>query len=176
MASFLSRLLGVPRIEKPSLGVLDLSGGTASQVVHDDRSQLAPLFAAVVESLARPPKCDVLFVYCHLAESGAVSGSELGLREIIRDSGAKVVVLALPNEPAACIAASKQNRYGAANLVMTLDRKDAAFGRFFSRLFTAMKKGTSMPLAWVKLAPQGLDHPDCPDTIFACEVGQLAFS
>ena len=41
-----------------------------------------------------------------------------------------------------------------------------------------MKLGTSMPRAWVKLAPlvpRGTPA-DCPETIFACELGQLAFS
>jgi len=35
-----------------------------------------------------------------------------------------------------------------------------------------------MPRAWVKLAPQVPHgtHPDCPEAIFACEIGQLAFS
>jgi hypothetical protein len=44
------------------------------------------------------------------------------------------------------------------------------------RLVTEMKQGTSMPRARVELAPQRGTHPDCPDSIFACELGQLAFS
>lgn len=36
--------------------------------------------------------------------------------------------------------------------------------------------GNSMPVAWVQLAPQvpGHPHADLPETIFACELGQLA--
>ncbi len=174
---FLSRLLGVPRIENPTLGILDLSGGTDLQLVEDDLAQLSPLFAGVEQSAAETPNCDVLLVYCRLEDSGGICGSARSLRGVIRDSGAKVVVVASPNAANSCIAASKQERYGAANLVMTLDRKGTIFGQFFRRLFTAMKQGTSMPMAWVRLAPQGprIDHDDCPETIFFCEVGQLAF-
>ena len=34
-----------------------------------------------------------------------------------------------------------------------------------------------MPLAWVKLAPQGpvSEHNELPGTIFACMAGQVAF-
>jgi len=101
----------------------------------------------------------------------------LGLREIIRDSGAAVVVVASPNSGESYNAAAKEKPYGSANLVMTLDRKGDAFGRFFQKLFGEMKRGKSMPIAWVKLAPQGPHsvHTDVPDTIFLCELGQLAF-
>jgi hypothetical protein len=62
--------------------------------------------------------------------------------------------------------------------VLTLRRKGTSFVSFFQRLFADMAKGVSMPVAWVRLAPQvpGHEHPDCPDTIFACEAGQIAFA
>ncbi len=107
----------------------------------------------------------------------AQCNSQAGLREIIRDSGASVVVVASENQVDAYSAASGNKNIGRANLVMTIDRNGRIFPNFFVRLFADMKKGVSMPVAWVKLAPQGpgIDHADCPDTIFACEAGQIAF-
>lgn len=106
-----------------------------------------------------------------------VVGHPLGLREIIRDSGAAVVVVASPNSGESYNAAAKEKPYGRANLVMTLDRKGDAFGRFFQKLVGEMKRGKSMPVVWVKLASQGsrLTHIDVPDTVFLCELRQLAF-
>jgi hypothetical protein len=89
-----------------------------------------------------------------------------------------VVVVASENRGDAYIASTKAKTHGRANLVMTIARRDHAFPIFFLHLFEDMKKGVSMPLAWVKLAPQGSgkEHESLPETIFACEVGQLAFA
>ena len=151
--------------------------GKASGEISEDRKAVASLFASSIDTSTIAPKCDVIFVYCHIKDDGCIESSSQSLREIIRDSGAAVVVVATENSAAAYIAAGKKQNFGNANLVMTLGRKGEAFGNFFQRLFSEMKKGISMPVAWVKLAPQGPDseHSDCPDTIFACEVGQLAF-
>jgi hypothetical protein len=67
------------------------------------------------------PRCDVLFLYAELTAEGDVLGSARGLREIIRDGGAKVVVVASANPSGHYIRAGKQKSYGQANLVMTLD-------------------------------------------------------
>lgn len=60
---------------------------------------------------------------------------------------------------------------------MTLSRKGSAFPSFFVRLFTAMKSGISMPVAWLRLVPQGpvKEHDNLPSTIFACEAGRIVF-
>ena len=173
-----SRLFGVPTIAEPTLGVLDLSGGTAREMIAADRAALDPLFKATTESTASAPACSVLLIYCLLDEKGGISGSSLGVREHIRDSGAKVVVIATPNPGERCVSACKKKGYGAANLVATLDRKGPAFASFFSRLFNLMKDGVPMPEAWVKLAPQApkMDRgEEAPGTIFSCELGQLRF-
>ena len=164
-------------IEKPILGLLDLSNGVSATDLVADRDTLKSVFHSVLESVSKPPKCDVLFVYCQIESNGTISGSEFGLRELIREAGASIVVVASENTADACVAASKKKAYGSANLVMTLDRRGELFGRFFYALFNAMKQGTSMPVAWVKLAPQipGRDHPDVPSSIFLCEAGQIAF-
>ena len=168
-----------PRIEAHTLGVLDLSGGTAGALMAADRTALAPLFRRVSESTDAPPRSTLLLVYCTIAADGAILNSARSLREIIRDAGAPVVVVATPNSGQSyTIAANRNKRLARANLVMTLDRKGEAFAHFFRRLVAEMKQGTSMPRAWAKLAPQAPrgTHPDCPDAIFACELGQLAFS
>jgi len=157
--AFLRRLLRRgPRIEAHTLGILDLSSGTAGALMATDRTALAPLFRRVSESTDAPPRSTLLLVYCTIAADGAILNSARSLREIIRDAGAPVVVVATPN--------SGQSYTG------------EAFAHFVRRLVIDMKQGTSMPRAWVKLAPQAPrgTHPDCPDAIFACELGQLAFS
>jgi hypothetical protein len=168
-----------PKITSPTIGFLDLAGGDAAAALAADRAALSPLFNSSTESSDEPPVCNVLFLYCQIEPSGTIRGSLRGLREIIRDSGAAVAVVASNNTTESYIAAGKKKTYGHANLVMTLDRRGDAFPRFFQCLFTDMKRGVSMPVAWVKLAPQDSraeQHADCPGTIFACEVGQLAFS
>jgi hypothetical protein len=167
----------VPRIQSPVLGILDLSAGSATAEVDADRAALGPLFSALLESTTEPPRCNVLFLYCHIEADGSLRGHGQGLREIIRDSGAAVVVVAMENEAEAYVAAAKDRGYGRANLVMTLHRKGEVFATFFQKLFSLMKGGVSMPVAWVRLAPQvpGMEHTGVPDTVFACEAGQVAF-
>src|SRR5262249_34932130 len=129
------------------------------------------------KSEENPPLCDVLLLYCEIETNGKVKGSALGLRELIRDSGASVVVVAVNHSVDAYIAAAPQLPFGHANLVMTIDRKGTGLPTFLARLFQKMIAGTSMPVAWNELAPQipGMDHADAPETIFACERGQISF-
>jgi hypothetical protein len=164
-------------IEKPVLGLLDLSDGQSISEVKTDRETLGSLFFAVLESTTKPPKCDVLLLYCTIETDGRIRGSELGLRELIRESGAPVVIVASENSAERYNSAAKKKEYGNANLVMTMNRRGEVFGQFFHKIFSAMKEGASMPLAWVKLVPQipGKDHPDCPVSLLVCEVGQIAF-
>jgi len=178
---FLLRLFGAPKVQVQAntLGLLDLSGGLATSLAAADRTVLEPLFSRVSESAEGAPRCELLLLYCTIETDGTIRNSRLGLREIIRDAGAPVVVVATPNRGDSYTAAAGRNRrYARANLVMILDRKGEAFGRFFQRLIADMKRGTPMPVAWVKLAPQspGVEHSDCPEAIFACELGQVAFT
>lgn len=168
----------IPTIASPTIGFLNLIGQSAAAAMAADQAALTRLFSLAVESSSEPPTCNVLFLYATIEASGSIVGSTAGLRGIIRDSRASVVVVASENTPESYIAATKDAGYGFANLVMTLERKGDLFPRFFERLFTDMRRGESMPVAWVKLAPQApqAEHADCPATIFACELGQLAFS
>jgi hypothetical protein len=167
-----------PTIKSPIAGFLDLTNGDATTEISADRLALSPLFNSSLDSSSEPPHCNVLFVYCHLEPDGGVRGSGQSLRELIRESGAAVVVVATENSPQSYIAAAKAHSFGRANLVMTIERRGVIFPTFFRQLFAEMKRGVSMPVAWNKLAPQipGVDHSHCPGTIFACEVGQLAFA
>lgn len=168
----------VPVLSSPKVGILDLGGEKTKELVESDVSFLRPLFDEVRVVNLTTLACDVLFLYADLTAEGAVLGSDRGLREIIRDSGAKVVIVASANPSGHYIKAGKQKPYGQANLVMTLDRHGKGFGRFFSELFSKMKRGASMPSAWIELNPQvpGREQSDCPDAIFACEIGPLVFS
>ena len=64
------------------------------------------------------------------------------------------------------------------NLVLTLERKGENFVKFFGSLFSLMAQGRTMPMAWVKLAPQGGDSRrmhELPGTIFEVNLGQIKF-
>ncbi len=172
-----SRRARAPAVVRPVLGILNLDADRFGPLASEDRAALAPLFSSVVESNRVPPECDVLLLYGSIGPQGQIDRSPVGLREIIRDAGAKVVVVAAENEAERYIEAAQPAPYGKANLVMTLERRGDAFPTFFRQLFGRMFSGTSMPVAWVELAPQipGHEHSGCPETIFACELGQLTF-
>jgi hypothetical protein len=176
---FFGSLFGPPPIQNPTLGFLDLSWGSAADLIAGDRAALAPLFHSTVETSGPAPRCSVLMIYCSIDPSGAIRGSSQGIRELIRDSEAKVAVIATPNPGQRYAVACRKKTYGRANLVMTIDRKGPAFPAFFSSLFTEMSRGASMAAAWVKLSPQIPSTPSydkaVPGTIFSCELAQLKF-
>ena len=167
-----------PIIQEPVLGFLDLSNGAHEHFIRDDKKAFGSLFQSVVDSASAPPQCDVLFVYCNIDGDGKIRRTEMELRDIIYASGARIAVFATINQDCDYMRALRRPGRGRANIVLTLNRKGGAFGTFFHNLFDEMSYGTSMPVAWVKFAPQvpGMEHKDCPVTIFACEAGQVAFS
>ncbi len=148
---------GATVIRAPSLGVLDLQGEAARAVVDEDREALGSLFSSAAQSDGEVPRCDVLLVYCAIGGDGH-RGSERGLRELIRDSGAQVVVVGSPNEPEAYFAAADQKGYGHANLVMTLDRKGGAFPGFFPACLLDVRRGVHAR----GLGPPGAAARPCP--------------
>lgn len=167
-----------PRIPAHTLGIHDLSGGAAEPLMEADRAALAPLFRRVSESSDAPPRSTLLLVYCTIGADGGILNSPRTLREIIRDAGAPVVIVATPNPRRRYGLAVKRGQpLARANLVLTLDRRDGAFDVFVRGLVTEMKKGTSMPRAWTKLThrePAG-DPAERPHALVACELGKLAF-
>jgi hypothetical protein len=164
-------------LSDPKVGLLNLATEKAAEFARTDAAWLSRLFESVTVSDSDAPRCDVLFLYADMAPSGVIDGSALGLREIVRDSGAKIVVVASENLAESYIKAGAQRPYGRANLVMTLDRCGDAFERFFEALFSKMQRGESMPDAWVQLNPQVREpNFESPETIFACELGRLTFA
>jgi hypothetical protein len=164
-------------IKSPRIGFFNLLDSSAKSILEEDKQAFRPLFAAMEESNVTPPQCDVLMIYARVESDGRIAGSTDGLRDIIRQSGAAIVVVASENDGKSYTAAGKSTGYGQANLVLTLKRKGAAFTQLFTQLFGRMSKGKSMLLAWVELAPQvpGATHGNCPDSIFAAEISHIVF-
>jgi hypothetical protein len=164
-------------IRSPRFGILNLKGESAEQLITADSDALTPVLGSPVRGSTSAPFCDVLFIYCDVASDGRIGNFPGTLRDLIQTLRAPLVVVASENSGDAYISTTKGQKHGRANLVMTLSRSGAAFPAFFARLFTDMKRGTSMPVAWVKLAPQGpaKEHENLPSTIFACEAGQMVF-
>jgi hypothetical protein len=156
--------------------MLNLKGAEGSLLAEQDARALQPVLGAAEQSALAVPKCDVLFLYSDLSSDGRITNTKMWLGEVVRASGATVLVVASEN-PGPAYNASKGPGYGRVNLVMTLSRRGEAFPRFFVRLFEDMKRGTPMPMAWVKIAPQGPvpEHSELPSTIFACLAGGLRF-
>jgi hypothetical protein len=163
-------------IEQPRWGLANFLGSEGQHQIQEDTSSMAPILGSPLRADLEVPKCEVLFIYVRVRSDGTLENSSRGLRELIRDSGAVVVVVASENAGEAYIAAGGRKSYGDANLVMTLRRNGEGFSRFFADLFSRMRAGVSMSVAWVELAPQhsGLQPGSLPETIFACEVGQVA--
>jgi hypothetical protein len=166
----------------PQFGIFNLKGDAADPLIAEDTTALEPVFGHALQSTNVVPQCDVLFIYCDLDLNGRVLNFQDGLREIIRDSGAVIVAVASVNPGEAYVAYGRESRdknYGNANLVMTTNRNGPHFASFFARLFADMKtRGVTMPVAFVKLAPQipgGGDDPDVPGIIFSSEGGQVVF-
>jgi hypothetical protein len=160
-------------IPEPSLGLLDLSQGQNTEDLAEDKAMLEPLFSSVTTSSAEIPKCDVLFVYGTVDKDGNIVGSTRNLATAIRESWANIAVVATGNKTESYIAACQS--LNDLNLVMTLSRNGDAFPNFFSRLFSAMHQGISMPVAWNKIAPQGIEHAVGANIVFVCGAGQVAF-
>ena len=152
-------------------------GSAGNELLEEDRTAFQPMFATVQESDTAPPNCDVLVVYLQLDSEGHVVGCADGLRDIIQKSGAQIAIVGSDNQPGRYVAGGKRTGYPPVNLAMTLQRKGAAFSRFFAQLFDRMSRGSTMLLAWVELAPQrpGAAHENCPEIIFVAEISHIVF-
>jgi hypothetical protein len=166
-------------VADPALGFLNLGGEVFMPLITEDRTTLGPIFSKFEMATGyEVPKCDVLFVYSDIASDGSLGlGKDFTLRHLAQRAGASIAVLASNNPPEHGIVASKLSGPKRANLVWTLNRRGDAFPRFFKELFTRMKGGKSMPLAWVAIAPQYQSeaHRDLPETICQMEAGQVRF-
>jgi hypothetical protein len=113
--------------------------------------------------------------------SGKIVGQGTTLRDLVGSSGAKVAVVAsetqfaVMSNPEFAKALAKRDN-DPTNLVIIGNRNGEAFGRFFRSLFEAMWAGVSMPMAWVRISPQGpIQRSDVPGAICALEAGHLVF-
>jgi hypothetical protein len=170
-----------PVIIRPKIAFLNLAGASCAAIAAEDRALIGEAFGQNVELTTLPVPCDVLFLYCALEPSGTIVGQQGSVRALIRDCKARVAVIAsqVPSELLSnreFQAALGRGNNPPVNLVMTLNRNGANFGRFFKSLFQMMLTGMSMPMAWVELAPQGPQQPDdIPSTVCLMEAGQVAF-
>jgi len=162
----------------PRWAVLDLTGESGSEEIASDRRILAPILGTPTCSISTAPGADVLFIYGRVDASGRFATGGASLRDLIRDSEAKVVVVASDNDPTVLAAVAPNVGYGYANLVYTVERRGSALATFLGELFTRMYAGETMPVAWVALSPQisGKEDPNAPSTIFLPEAGQLTFA
>jgi len=171
-----------PVIVAPTIGFLNLGGATYAALAAQDRAEIGFLFSDRVEaSTITVPHCDVLFAYCIFDPSGGMLGQRQSLGELIRESGARIAVIASETSPKIATSSGFQKALDMGNkmpvnVVVVMDRKGPSFTRFFKSLFQDMWAGTPMPMAWVKLAPQGPHQaPDLPATLCIMAAGQVTF-
>jgi hypothetical protein len=168
-------------IKHPTLGFLNLGGDEFSPLIDADRAALAPIFAEIKIAVGyQIPNCDILFIYANVTPDGSVGlSANLTVRHLAEKAGATITVVASDNSSENVLAAAKLVGPKQANLVWTLDRKGEAFCRFFVELFTQMKKGKSMPAAWVAISPQVpsrlQEDKNLPEMICNLEAGQVRF-
>ena len=169
-------------IANPSLAFVNLAGNAGKSLMEQDRKYLGGIFRDNIQVAdGTPPKCDVLFLYCALEASGRAVGASNGFRELIREAGADIAVIASEIPPPQLSDAEftkglQVRSDWPANIVITLNRNGEHFGGFFHQLFSQMLDGTTTPMAWVDLAPQGPHQPvDIPETICLMEAGHIAF-
>jgi hypothetical protein len=165
-------------IHQPIIGFLNLMGPRGDLLLEADRSVLAPLFAIVRTSSGAVPRAHVLFIYCDMTADGRVEGGDgFGLRDLIKFAGAYLAVVASENPGSHYVGSAPRRKDWHANVVFTLNRNGDKFSLFFKRLFTAMFHGTTMLMAWAKLAPQfpGPWHDDLPATYMITEGAHIVF-
>src|SRR5262245_31790524 len=96
----------------PRLRAQYVMGDEGRRLSADDLRALTPLFGQSAQSTTVAPACDVLFIYARIQASGIVEGSKVGLRDIIHNSGAKIVVVAAENSGDAYIAGAPRMAHG----------------------------------------------------------------
>jgi hypothetical protein len=122
---------------------------------------------------------DIVHLFTLVGPDGTIAGSATTGTELIEKCTiweTKLLIIASENNPDGYIKDFKTNGQ-LINLVLTIDRRGEKFRTFVGDLLREMRGGMSMPLAWVKVAPQipGQDHPDAPSTIFFAGLGQTRF-
>jgi uncharacterized protein YerC len=118
-------------------------------------------------------KFDIVHLFCDVSPNGTIADSNgltlaaITLVQRCSDSNVKLLWLANDNKPDGYISGFKATGKRL-NLVMTLSRYGPNFSAFLRKLLSRMVGGETMPVAWVKLAPQvpGRPQQGLPDCIF----------
>jgi hypothetical protein len=164
-------------IQNPVAGFLNLQGDRGKALLESDIREFALFFSDCRTSASDVPRCQVLFVYCDIDPSGRIQGTPDPLRALAMWAGAYVTIVATANDMEAYKKTLEAKVDWTSNIVLVLDRKDSGFSNFFCRLFEMMNKGTSMLMAWVKLAPQGPGQggTEGPASVLLAEAGHVTF-
>jgi hypothetical protein len=122
---------------------------------------------------------DIVHLFVAVDGNGQIGKSSVTGTKLIEKAAlweTKLLWIANNNAPEGYINGFKPNG-NKLNLVMTIDRGEHRFTNFLNKLLDEMKSGSSMPIAWNRIAPQipGQVHPDAPQTIFWSGLGQVRF-
>lgn len=166
------------RIHNPRLGFLNLQAESGAELLSTDQRVLLSLFSASEVSNRAPPKCDVLFIYCTLDNTGTIEGSRARARDLITSAGAYIAVLASENATEAYKNALMPKTEWYANVAMVLTRRGDKLAEFFRSIFERMFRGQSMLMAWLEIVPQapGFQAPGAPGVFMAAEAGHVTFA
>jgi hypothetical protein len=161
-----------------TLGLGNFASGDVTALMNEDRAALSPLFQRTLTDQApRLSGAHVLFLYADLNPDGTLPGTKSGVRRVVELTKAGIVVVAMPVSGESMKATLALPGPKSANLVFTVDRKGAAFPKFFRDLFERMRRGEDMLSAWIELAPQGPvpSQANLPEMFLLPEGGKLAF-
>jgi hypothetical protein len=164
-------------VARPVAGFVCMDS-SLKQLMQADLLNMQEIFFESRCSSVQVPLCNVLFLYCMLQDDGGIEGVGLRIRDIARLSQAHIVIVASDNTMEKYQHAMQPKNDWPANIVLVNNRNGQKFIEFFYKLFADMYNGTSMPMAWVKLAPQNprQDQSDVPGAIALLEAGHLTFS
>lgn len=123
---------------------------------------------------------DIVHLFADVKPNGTIQdASGYQFLESLSQAETKLVLFASDNTGESYIAfypKDNDRNIKPMNAVMTLERKGDLFPEFFKSLFGFMASGDTMPLAWVKLAPQNphIEH-NTPNTFFSAGFGAVKF-
>lgn len=168
-------------VQNPRVVVLSLDSDVAR--AHADAAEYRQQFSNVSEStdlasLARLG-ADIVHLLAPVTADGQIAGRSWGdMQRALAAAKPKLVIVGSENPGDAYISGLSGTSTQPYNLVLTIAREGGTFWTFFHRLFDLMFRGTAMPVAWNKLAPQipGQEHANVPSAICQMGAGQLTFS
>jgi hypothetical protein len=175
-------------IENPRVAVASLGEEPSRDIGETDARVYSAFFSNVemaklettgaLLDLIGNGRPDILHLYCAMSEDGGLTdgrGGTLpggGLLEACRRAGVKLLFFASDNPAENYGRAFKGHRRGSGggvDVVWTIKRSGDRFPFFLGELLRRMSKGESMPMAWVRIAPQaeGEWMEKLPSTIYA---------